>query len=97
MIEYPKMLYRERNLPNDDLGGVRLDTRIVQSSDEEKIAVREGWIINYGDAIARVQKADNRAAWWKRKREWYEEWKWLLTAIGAVLALAAAIVKLLRP
>ena len=72
MIEFPKMLYRERNLPNPDIGEIRRGCRTVNSTDEQGEAVREGWIVELRDAVARVERTDKRAAWWKQKKEWWK-------------------------
>jgi hypothetical protein len=43
MNEYPRMLYRPGNGPSE-IWGELVDTRIVGSAEEEREALRDGWL-----------------------------------------------------
>jgi hypothetical protein len=84
--EYPKMLYRKGTAMQYE--GKNLDTRIVNSREEEKAA--KGWV----DHPSKVR--DSKTAKWLKTRfkPWWLEWKWLVgPVLGGLLALAVAIAK----
>jgi hypothetical protein len=58
MIEFPKMLYRPRAIPNQDLGGLKMDTLVVDSASEEAQAVRQGWYLSMGEAAEQIKKLE---------------------------------------
>lgn len=96
MIEFPKMIYRPRALPNQDLGGSKLDTRVVESVGEEAAAIREGWIVALADALARVDKSDKRTALLAKLRDGYARWEWTLKAMAIFFAIAASGIAFLK-
>jgi hypothetical protein len=96
MTEFPKMLYRPRDEPNSDLGGTKLDTLVVNSLSEQEVAVRQGWNVELGDAIARVQSAERRQERTQAVRRWYERWEWALKALAVLLALITGGIALFK-
>ncbi len=82
---YPRMLYRPGKGPGNIVWGYRVDTRTVQSSDEEHEAIRSGW-------FADPQRAIKGAVWRKRGasiwRFYRKNWQWLWGTLVAV-SLAA--------
>jgi len=62
MIEFPKMLYRPRATPNQDLGGQKMDTLAVESAAEEARAVRQGFYSTLGEATKQIEKLEKRMA-----------------------------------
>jgi hypothetical protein len=58
MIEFPKMLYRPRATPNEQIGGLKLDTTIVDSEHEQATAEVQGWITPLAMALAVVEQED---------------------------------------
>lgn len=60
MIEFPKMLYRPRATPNEEIGGLKLDTTTVDSEHEQATAESQGWITPLANAIAVVEQEDAR-------------------------------------
>lgn len=64
MVEFPKMLYRPRALPNLDLGGLKMDTLVVDSASEEATALRKGWCSTLGEATEQIRNSERRSAFW---------------------------------
>lgn len=56
MIEFPKMLYRPGAAPNQEIGGLMLDTLQVGSLSEETQAVRQGWYATLAEATEQLKK-----------------------------------------
>lgn len=96
MSEFPKMIYRPRNGPNPDVGGLKLEARIVESLGEQKASIKMGWIENFVDAIAIVERADARAASIQRFKDWYQTWEWAIKASAVFVALITGTVALIK-
>jgi hypothetical protein len=96
MLEFPKMIYRPRAEPNRDLGGRKLDALVVNSLSEQETAVRQGWNVDLGHAIARVQSAERRDERIQAIRRWYERWEWALKALVVLFALTAGALALFK-
>jgi hypothetical protein len=79
--EFPKCKYHPKH-----------GSKIVQDSDEEK-ALGKGWYNNPGQfpKPSRIATLLN-----EQVRPWWEKWRWAVGAIGAVLAIVAPIVAILR-
>ncbi|MEB0137994.1 MULTISPECIES: hypothetical protein [unclassified Undibacterium] len=58
MIEFPKMLYRPRAMPNEQIGGLKLDTSTVNSEHEQATAESQGWITPLAKVLAIVEQED---------------------------------------
>jgi hypothetical protein len=82
MVEFPKMIYRPRTEPNNDLGGMKLDSLVVNSPAEQVAATRQGWKVELADAVALVEARDRRNDRIHAVRRWYERWEWSFKAIG---------------
>jgi hypothetical protein len=96
MTEFPKMIYRPRADPNNDLWGMKLDILVVNSVAEQEAAVSKGWQLELADAVARVEATEKRNARIRAVRGWFERWEWLFKALTVLLALAAGATALLK-
>jgi hypothetical protein len=45
MVEFSKMIYRPRSEPNNDLGGMKLDSLVINSLAKQETAIRQGWMM----------------------------------------------------
>ena len=54
------MLYRPRTTPNEQIGGLKLDTTTVSSEHEQATAESQGWITPLANALAMVEQEDAR-------------------------------------
>jgi hypothetical protein len=71
MVEFPKMIYRPRTEPNNDIGGMKLDSLVVNSPAEQVAATRQGWKVELADAVALVEARDRRNDRIHAVRRWY--------------------------
>jgi hypothetical protein len=60
MSEFPKMINRPGAPSSQEIWGYRLDTRIIDSMDEQIQTVREAWFAELKGAIARIEAAKRR-------------------------------------
>lgn len=96
MTEFPKMIYRPRAEPNNDLGGMKLDSLVVNSVSEQETAIRKGWRVELADAMARAGASEKRNARIRSVRGWYERWEWSFKALAVLLALAVGAIAVLK-
>jgi hypothetical protein len=69
MVEFPKMLYRPRAAPNQEIAGLKLDTLTVECQSDETKAVGQGWYATLAEATEQVRKLEKRIANGQKMRE----------------------------
>lgn len=77
--EYPKYLYHPKLAPRG---------KIFQSAQETKGLARKGWV----DSPGKFPKPGRIKRALIAFKPWWSEWKWLVEAIAAILALVGGIV-----
>jgi hypothetical protein len=96
MTKFPKMIYRPRDEPNSDLGGLKLDSLIVNSVAEQETAIGKGWRVELADAVARLEATEKRDARIRGIRGWYERWEWSFKAVAVLLGIVAGTIALIK-
>lgn len=96
MTEFPKMIYRPRDNPNSDIGGLNLDSLIVNSIAEQEAAMGKGWSVELADAVARVQAKEARVTRVRAICGWYERWEWSFKAVAVLLGIVAGTIALIK-
>jgi hypothetical protein len=61
---YPRMLYRPGKGQGEMVWGHRIDTRTVESSAEERVAQREGWLNDHQKAVKGAMRRQRAVSIW---------------------------------
>jgi hypothetical protein len=91
MDEYPRMLYRPAKGAGNMVWNERVDTLVVNSIEEERLATKENWVRDPSAACkisAKWRKRSAMFAWFR------SHWQFWITTSIAIAALIVTILAL---
>lgn len=88
--QYPRMLYKPEG-GQHLIWGYYLDTLIVDSEEEEKKALKRGWLKDPNAAVVKAKRIEKRS---EIKAFFIKHWQFWLTFLVSLLGLAVGFLNL---